>query len=308
MSSDLFVITSYFNPARYETRRANFETFRRGIEEAGVNLLVAELAFGDSPFELPPGEHVLRLRGSDVMWQKERLLNIAAQRLPPSCRKVAWLDCDVLFENPDWARQTADALDRFILVQPFGRAIHLAPGEFAPSKDAQAVHSFARVFSAAPLVARAGHASVHGHTGFAWAARREFFDHCGLYDAALTGSGDHLMAHAFVAGIRQSPCLKWRFKGQLAYAKHFMRWAIRTRDFVESRLGVVEGDLLHLWHGDMKDRRYTKVVQEFASFNFDPDQNLRIDNNGLWAWKSASPELRNWTENMFGLRKEDGNP
>lgn len=306
MSSDLFVITSYFNPARYETKRANFETFVRGIELAGVNLLVAELAFGDAPFELPSGAHVLQLRGSGVMWQKERLLNIAAQRLPRSCRKVVWLDCDVIFENQDWARQTADALNRFVVVQPFSRAIRLEPGEVAPGKGAQPVYSFAKVFSAAPFVARAGQANVHGDTGFAWAARREFFDHCGLYDAALTGSGDHLMAHAFVGGMHHSPCVKRRFNNQLAYAKHFMRWATRARDFVDSRLGVVVGDLLHLWHGDMKDRRYSEVIQEFAAFNFDPDRDLQLDVNGLWAWKSASPELRHWTENMFGLRREDG--
>ena len=132
MSSDLFVITSYFNPAGYETKRANFKKFVRGIEVAGANLLVAELAFGDTPFELAPGEHVLQLRASDVMWQKERLLTIAVERLPPSCRKVAWLDCDVLFENPDWLSQTADALEHYVIVQPFSRAIHLKRGEAAP--------------------------------------------------------------------------------------------------------------------------------------------------------------------------------
>ena len=63
-----------------------------------------------------------------------------------------------------------------------------------PGKDDHAVQSFAKVFSTAPSVARGSNASIHGHTGFAWAARREFFDECGLYEASLTGSGDHLRA------------------------------------------------------------------------------------------------------------------
>ena len=78
MSSDLWVITCYFNPCRYKTKRANFDAFMAGMEDNRANVLVVELAFGDEEFELPKSKNVLRLRGSGVMWQKERLLNIAA--------------------------------------------------------------------------------------------------------------------------------------------------------------------------------------------------------------------------------------
>ena len=51
MSSDFWVITSYFNPARFETKRRNFDAFMAGMQKAGANVLVVESAFGDDPFE-----------------------------------------------------------------------------------------------------------------------------------------------------------------------------------------------------------------------------------------------------------------
>src|SRR5262245_39618201 len=90
VTSDLWVVTSYFNPCRYKTKRENFDAFMDGMRETGANVLTAELAFADEEFELEPGPDVLHLRGSGIMWQKERLLNLAIAHLPDSCRKVAW--------------------------------------------------------------------------------------------------------------------------------------------------------------------------------------------------------------------------
>ena len=35
---------------------------------------------------------------------------------------------------------------------------------------------------------------------------------------------------------------------------------------------------------------------------------LQKDENGLWEWKDASPELRDWAQVFFELRREDGDP
>jgi len=308
MSSDLWSITSYFNPCRYKTKRKNFDAFMEGMEQAGANVLVVELAFGDEEFELPQSDRVLRLRGSGVMWQKERLLNIAAASLPASCRKVAWLDCDLIFENPDWVQQTSEALDEYVVVQPFSTAIRLAQGTRKADGRGEYYESYGEVFSRSPKIARTAEFVHHGHTGFAWAARRELFEQCGLYDACLTGSGDHLMAHGFAGGMVHSPCLGRAIGRQRAYFTHFITWAIKARDLVGGKLGVVPGNLLHLWHGSLVDRRYGEMNQEFKEFDFDPDRHLRHGENGLWEWNEAPPELRQWASDFFWLRREDGDP
>ena len=127
--TDLWCVTAYFNPQHYQTRRANYEWFADPIRAAGIPLLTVECAFGDDPFELPAGPDLLQVRAPHTLWQKERLINLGVASLPARAVKVAWLDGDICFANPDWAAQTAALLDQFPVVQPFTHATRLGQGE-----------------------------------------------------------------------------------------------------------------------------------------------------------------------------------
>jgi 8-oxo-dGTP pyrophosphatase MutT (NUDIX family) len=305
MTADLWVITSYFNPCRYRSKRENFDAFIAGMEEVGANVLTVELAFGDDEFELEPSDSVLQLRGGGVMWQKERLLNVVAAALPESCTKVGWFDGDLVFDDPDWLKKTSEALDEYAVVQPFSTAVRLKRG----NKDdgtGENYESFAAMYVDDPQPAKTGEFFQHGHTGYAWAARRELFEECGLYDACLTGSGDHLMAHAFANAVSHSPCMPRMIGTAPRYVAHFNDWAAKVERVVDGKLGVVPGRVLHLWHGDLVDRRYSLLNQQFKTFDFDPDRDLRYDENGLWEWDQASAPMRAWANELFRMRNEDG--
>jgi hypothetical protein len=83
---------------------------------------------------------LIQLRGGDILWQKERLLNIALQHLPNTCRKLALVDCDVIFELDDFCERVSGLLDRFKLVQMFSHAHHTPRdcvlGDFSTTKAA----------------------------------------------------------------------------------------------------------------------------------------------------------------------------
>src|SRR5262245_24288280 len=95
----LWAITCYFNPVGYRRRLENYLTFRQRLR---APLITVELSYGET-FQLARGsaEILIQLRGQDVLWQKERLLNVALAAVPPACDKIAWLDCDVVFERSD---------------------------------------------------------------------------------------------------------------------------------------------------------------------------------------------------------------
>jgi len=304
-SSDLWVITTYFNPVGYKTKRRNFDAFMAGMREAAANVLVIELAFGDQPFEFEPGRNLIQLRGRGVMWQRERLLNIAAASLPDSCRKIAWIDADVLFERNDWPRLTSEALDEHMVVQLFSHAIRLNRDN-CEDATTTADESFASCFTLNPALSGSEDFHEHGHTGYAWAARRELFEQCGVYDACLTGSNDHLMAHVFAGASMTTPCIANTIGPSRPYAEHFVRWARQAARLVRRRLGVVPGTIRHLWHGDLVDRRYWILDQQFKSMGFDPDAHLRLDDNGLFEWADAPPSMRAWASRLFEMRNEDG--
>lgn len=309
MAADTWVITCYSNPLGFRTRRQNFHHFADALGAQGANLLVVEMTGPEGSFELEDHDYgVVRLRGNGFIWQKERMLNVALTHLPPDCRKVVWADADVLFENSEWLDATSHALDHDVVVQPFESCVRLPVGHLRfigeTQEDSVVMPSFAACFHNDPTLAVTGLYRDHGHTGFAWAARREFLEQCGLYDACITGSGDHLMAHVF-AGKLTSRCIPAMLGEDNAFARHFGNWASRAHEKCGGRLGFVPGRLLHLWHGSILKRRYAQRNQELGGIGFDPDHDIRLDTNGVWEWDSASAHLREWSEEGFRSRDED---
>jgi len=125
---DLWVVSAYFDSEGYASKIRALEAYISAIERSGIPIILVEGGFGRCPLRLPKSDRVLQIRCPSVMWQKERLLNPAIDHLPNSCRKVAWLDADIFFENPGWAIETANLLDNFPIVQPFDLALWLPEG------------------------------------------------------------------------------------------------------------------------------------------------------------------------------------
>jgi hypothetical protein len=302
-ADDLWIVLVHYNPAGYRRRQSHYETVRDRLRASGLRVVTVECAFGEQPFALAPSDDVIQLRAPHVLWQKERLLNLAVARLPAACAKVAWIDGDVLFDNPDWAADTSRLLDRVALVQPCSTTIRLPRDLQVYAGEGEVRPSMAAVLQRDPHTARTGIYADHGDTGMVWAARRHVLAD-GLYDACIAGGGDHLIAHA-AAGAWQSPCLG-RILGDGGYRTHFMRWAERFHRAVGDQIGVVDGTALHLWHGDAEDRRYVDRHHALLAFGFDPRRDLRPGAGGCWEWASDKPELHAWVAHYFRGRREDG--
>jgi hypothetical protein len=301
----LWLVTSYFNPVGYQSKAHNYEIFRDVIARSQLNLLTVECAFGDDPFTLTPASDVMQVRGQDIMWQKERLLNLAIGRLPRRCAKVAWLDCDIVFENPGWAVATSRLLDRYPLVQPFATAIRLPRGCQEYRGEGDVWRGFGEVYAAHPQYMRGANYRRHGEAGLAWAARRDVVAASGLYDAGITGGGDHAIVHAS-CGDCASPCLDGLLGVHSARRQHFMRWGEAFYKHVRGEIGYVAGAVLHLWHGERADRRYAERHKALESSAFDPEKDLQVGAAGCWEWASDKPAMHRWVAAYFAQRNEDG--
>ena len=305
-TKELWLITCYFNPSHYRTKFENYQRFKERIQQAGLPLLTIECAFGQDEFDLEASPDVLQVRAQDVMWQKERLLNLAIRQLPSSAKKVAWMDCDILFANPKWAVETARLLDEFPIVQPFTQSFRLPQDQLRYSGAAEMVRGgIAAITHRSPVWLTQGDFARHGHPGYAWAAQRSLLEKHGLYDAMIIGSADHMMAHAMY-GDFASPCLNANLGNRSARLDHFQRWGEALHQDVQGRVGYVAGNLLHLWHGDVKNRQYSPRHHKLAQFQFDPHSDIQLSSSGLWEWASPKPELHEWVVNYFSQRQEDG--
>jgi hypothetical protein len=303
-ANDLCIITCYFNPEKYKTKKKNFEKFIAPIAAAGLHHIIVECAFNEAGFELPDSPNVIRVNSNAVLWQKERLLNIALDAIPAECSKIAWLDCDILFSNEQWAIETSVLLEKHPVVQPFEHAVRLPEHVIEYTGEGHVYNGFAAVYSRYPETMRKGHFELHGHTGFAWAAKKEVFRGIGFYDACLSGVADHLMAHSFL-GDWHCTCVQRLFLENEKYFAHFEEWSRKIYERIRGNIGFAPGVVLHLWHGDHLQRRYLENSQFLSQTPFNPPDDLYLNDSQCWEIRENRELLTDWTQFYLSGRRED---
>lgn len=299
---DLCVILCLFNLGRSQEKRQNFASCHALLQKSGIPSVTVDCVSGDDPWILRPSAQVLRLRASATLWQKERLINRALAYVPDQCSKVAWIDADILFENPDWAVSASQLLDNLAVVQLADRIIRPPRGSQVFKGPGRGWESFAAVYAKQPNAMLAGAIERHGHPGFGWAAQRTILEQTGLYDGCVTGGGDHVMAHAF-CGDWESRCLTLMMGADTAWYRHAVAWALKTYPLVRARVGVVAGAALHLWHGDLISRHYDFRYEALRDARFDPNNDLEPDQQGCWCWASNKPQLHAAISNYLAIRR-----
>jgi len=305
-ASRLWAITSYFNPVGFERRRANYHEFRAGLE---VPLLTVEWS-ASGRFELRESDatSLVQLSSPDLMWQKERLLDIGLRALPRHVDRVAWLDCDILFRRPGWSAAAVGELDTHQVVQLFSRCVYHGPDateeDSAPSLvqlDHQLSNEDDRFRQ---LWGKLGGRRRDRLAGLAWAGRRELLERHGFYDACVFGAGDRAFACAAFGRHRVAEQAWLRTPQQ---RRHYHAWADGFAADVAGRVGLVEGDLLHLWHGALENRQHRVRHQVAEAHAFDPAADIAIDaETGLWRWATPKHVLHRAVADFFRQRQEDG--
>ncbi|MGH9762147.1 MAG: hypothetical protein ACREDR_16700, partial [Blastocatellia bacterium] len=87
-------------------------------------------------------------------------------------------------------------------------------------------------------------------------------------------------------------------------------WAGPFAEAVCGQVGVVPGEVLHLWHGSAEDRQYLARHIQKAENGFDPYSDIEAAPNGALEWKASTrlvkPGLVAMFYDYFAGRKEDG--
>jgi hypothetical protein len=300
----LHVVTCIFNPLRWESRMRLYATFERHMLSSGVRLTTVECQLGEREFVLDhPDVHHVRVRNHSLLFNKENLLALGIQRLPPDWRYLAWIDADVSFRRPDWATETLHALQQYAVVQPWADVYNTGP----QGEHISHFVSFARVVDeGGPL--RKAHGAPHPyrfpHPGFAWAMRRESYDHVGgLIETAVLGSGDHHMAMALVGQVAAT------YPQQMSdgYKRPLLAWQALALKYINQNLGYVWGTIEAGWHGRIEDRQYQDRWSIFLKHQFDPATDLKRNSYGVLELSGSKPQLRRAIDHYLRSRREDGN-
>lgn len=265
-----------------------------------IKLYTAELVYGDRQFEVTEENDPtdFRFRTDNVLWAKERLINLTIQRLPANWKYVAWIDADVIFAKPTWAIETVERLQHYPVMQLFSQATDV-------SYDHELYKNYSTGFIAAYQKGQAGldEAYYYRHPGFAWAATRQALDDLGgLLDVAILGSADWHMARA-LTGIDDSE--KYRKRVSKGYAEALSIWAGRAKKYINGNVGYVPGLLLHNHHGPKANRQYKERWTLLEEHGFDPEFDLKVDTQGLYRYSSDHSALEQDIRRYFAQRNED---
>jgi hypothetical protein len=271
---------------------------------ANVVLHVAELAYGDRPFEVTGGDPLdVQLRTSHELWHKENILNVAVQRFPAGWKYGAVIDADFHMTRHDWALEAIHQLQHFDFVQLFSSYSDLTAGyrpyrvmsSFASnylSRGARTVSPGARGYgSAGP-----------GATGGAWAFRQSAFDAVGgLLDVCILGSADWHMAFGLVGSSNVAPEAKLCSR---PYIEALLRWQ-HGASVLKQNIGCVENHAIHHFHGSKVLRAYGERWKILRDNDYNPNTDLVRDWQGIWQLAGNKPRLRDDIRGYFRARNED---
>lgn len=320
----LYAVVPYFNPWRSKSRVKHTQRAIKHFADSGCVVILVEAALGDrefvfedsglhgSPSEFSNFKHrVICLRAKDEIWLKENLINIGVQSLPDDWKYVTWPDADVHFARPNWVGETLQKLQHHAFVQPFTQACDLGPNyELLPSQ----APSFVQLWKTGKLECTPdpyGNGPANppwpGWPGLAWACTHEAWDAVGgLIDFAVWGGADYDMAFALIERSAETHTAN---EAHSNYQKLLTEWEDRCRWNIRKNIGVVDGMLLHHWHGQKTLRHYNWKRKVMCKAQFDPLRHLKRGSNGLWQMNDDGSEnfivFRDTMRQIAAERRED---
>jgi hypothetical protein len=273
-------IVPIFTFSENEYIKRNFDKMKKTISVD--DLFVIELAYLDNDFLIPESQDFIRLRGSErnLLWQKERLINIALQKIPEEYKNIAWVDADILFDCEDLSKKINDKLNQYSVIQLFSKIHQLDQYEQRFKTKNSCVYDSS------------------GSPGYAWAMRREELDKLGgLFDRHITGNGDCLIEYVFQNHVKRITMKTLeKCDGMMSLYKKERK---KSAKYVKSSVGFLETEIEHLYHGPY-NRRYEYRENLLGENDFDPEKDIVIDeDNGLLKFNFERDESKKLYHDFF---------
>lgn len=313
--------------------------------DSGLDGTFAECGIMDRRYQ----HKYIGLHTKDELWLKENLGNIGFQHAPYDWQNGCMLDGDVHFVRTNWAGECIQKLQHgtqsdIAFCQMFSHARDIGPNSEMLDEDyphangvsfVQAWKSGALKTTITPQIAAdlaalgsdnimkigadfmklkedlaggyyAGEQRVF--PGLAWAHTRKAYEAVGgLLDIAVWGGGDWHMSHALIE----------KTDGMMLDSLHpnykqvVTQWYERCKKHVRRNVVLMEGSILHSWHGRKTGRGYAAKHKLLAQIQFDPTMHLKRDSQGLWQLHDDGSEsyiqLRDTMRAIAKERNEDAN-
>lgn len=257
MCEPLTVVLTYFNPAHYNSIKANFQYTLTKLLRHPIGEIIVVTVEGTTPQLVLPNNEKIKLitvQTQSILFHKESLQNIGwKSAINPY---ILFMDSDIIFETPIWVKKLISVLENKDLVQAWHKATLLDafnnPASNELSWASQAIKN--------PKSQNV--TSFKAHTGFAWAFRRDFLESLeNLNIHCVIGSGDQILARAL---------LNSEVQPRHAYMKDaYNKFTKSIQENLKKGFGYLENvHIKHLYHGSTENRKYYERHLYLSELNF----------------------------------------
>lgn len=273
---NLIAIIPFYNFSKSSIFVENHLRMIDNLERQKVPHFTIEVGY-KGEYSLPNSENTLQLPTNSILWHKESLINLGVDLMKDQYPYVAWIDSGLLLDN-GWAEKTLEKLEECDIIQCFSEGIYW-------KKDQTIQRTCLSQAKNGPLV---GGISPGG----AIASHVRLFDLVALYDKCVVGGGDAIFMESFfnpryIVGAEklEEDTKKWTNE-------------IQSHNF---RLGYIEGNFYHLWHGEIKNRQYRRRHEILKKYDFDPNSDV-ILKDGILEWNTNKYEMHQEISDYMDVR------
>ena len=291
--NDLALISVFFNYENYESRKRNVNTFLEYIEKSGVtnHLYIAEILYkNQKPFI--HHKNTIYLRCETPVWNKEAALNVLAKQLPSQYTKIMWVDMDIMWFNSNWYNDISKLLDNYKVIQPYSYCNYLTTKYEIENKAIGYIkHEMSEYVP-----------QLGVSYGFALAHQREFYEKFGLFDKFILGGGDTILV---IPPTGKFDRFEEKARGMCCYdiwaeVKDYFH---KTEEYINGNYCFYDDEIVHLFHGRLKDRNPSIRIDLISSFKF--YETIHKNHEGIYEIKTEKNHLKQQFTNYFKNRNED---
>jgi hypothetical protein len=251
------------------------------------------------------------LSGGDVMWQKERLVNIGIEKLPNDTDTVIVLDTDIIFSSEETLEYIEYELNNYKAVQCFSDCRNLNPYliDFESidytnlSPDNHEYFFGDKIYSSAFAYEIFG--NVHrGQAGYAWAFKYDTIKKIKLYEENIIGSGNKTMVFAFLGLSPRKTIRNHEIFSKILVEDSFDSYIsyltkVKNHGITRNDISYLDFPIYHLHHGI--DSLPFDTMRKFLrknKFNFQKDL-IKTEGKPFKFCKHVSNDLKAGIENIF---------
>ena len=117
--NDIAVIAPFLDFDDNPLRVKGFLEFKKGLENQNIPFYIIEaFSEGNSPkIKKFCKDNYFSEAVYFPIWIRENLINVLSSKIPSKYKKLAWMDCDVVIQDNDWANKVSNSLEEHKLVK-----------------------------------------------------------------------------------------------------------------------------------------------------------------------------------------------